>query len=104
MDKVNHLAFGIGTACAALAAVLLAPIFQIEPTISNSYTTPAMIAIVLGGLGSFKGAAIGAYIVGISMEIGNYLFGGSMGMVVPLVIFILVLLFKPEGLLGVKKN
>lgn len=104
VDKVNHLAFGIGTACAALAAVLLAPIFQIEPTISNSYTTPAMIAIVLGGLGSFKGAAIGAYIVGISMEIGNYLFGGSMGMVVPLVIFILVLLFKPEGLLGVKKN
>lgn len=104
VDKVYHLAFGIGTACVAIAAALLAPIFQIEPTVSAYFTTPCFVAVVLGGLGSFAGAAIGAYIVGLSMEIGNLIFGGSMGMVVPLLIFILVLIFKPEGLWGVKQR
>lgn len=104
VDRINHLAFGIGTACVAIAAALLAPIFQIEPTISSYFTTPCFVAVVLGGLGSFAGAAMGAYIVGLSMEMGNLLLGGSLGPALPFMIFILVLLFKPEGLWGVKER
>lgn len=104
VEKVNHLAFGIGTACVGIAAALLAPVFQIEPTISSFFTTPAFIAVVLGGLGSFGGAAIAAYIVGMSTEVGNLIFGGSMGMTLPLIIFMLVLVFRPQGLWGVRQR
>ena len=104
VDRVYHLAYGIGTACVAIAAALLSPIFQIEPTISSYFTTPCFVAVVLGGLGSFAGAAVGAYIVGLGMEVGNLLLGGSLGPALPLVIFILVLIFKPEGLWGVKER
>jgi branched-chain amino acid transport system permease protein len=60
----------------------------------------AFIVVVLGGMGNFAGALIGGFIIGIVEAVGGLATGGSINFIVTYAIFILFLLFKPEGLLG----
>lgn len=100
--KVFVLAFGIGVAITGVAGPLVAPIIPLQPLIGNSYLTFAMMAVVLGGLGNFYGALISGFILSVALEIGNAFLPGSLGPVLPFILFILVLLFKPEGIWGGK--
>jgi branched-chain amino acid transport system permease protein len=61
---------------------------------------PAFVIVVLGTMGNFLGALIGALIIGVAEGLGGYLLGSSLKQLVSLSIFIAILLFMPRGLFG----
>jgi branched-chain amino acid transport system permease protein len=102
VGRVNLLAFGIGVGCLGVAAPLIMPIFYIVPNIGTFFILIAFVVVVLGGIGDFVGALLASFIVAIAESLGALFMPGSTAPVLPFLLFILVLLFKPEGLLGVR--
>jgi len=98
VKKVHRLAFGISSACAGMAGSILLPFFYVHPHIGNVFLLPAFVIIVLGGMGSFFGALLGAFVVGVVESLGSVLISPEVSRILTLMIFILVLLFKPTGL------
>lgn len=101
-DWINAVTFGIGTACVGAAAALVLPFFRVEPTAGNIFNITAFVIVVLGGMGNALGALLGGLIIGLTQELSLIFFPGSSKLIGVFVIFILVLLFKPQGLLGGK--
>ncbi len=91
-------ALGIGLA--GLAGVLLAPIYSVHPSMGQEIIIPAFVVVVIGGLGSFWGVVIAALLVGLvkGVMVGIGLSAGSTAAIY--VLMLLVLLFRPRGLLG----
>ena len=103
VNRVAMLTVGISVALAAIAGVVVAPVFVVDPLMWLSPLVIMLAIVVLGGLGSLKGSLIGAFIIGyveaitvFAVPAGSYLKGA-----VALTIMILVLLVRPEGLFGV---
>ena len=104
VGRVNLLAFGIGVGCLGVAAPLIMPIFYIVPNIGTFFILIAFVVVVLGGIGNFVGALLASFIVAIAESVGALFMPGSTAPVLPFLLFILVLLFKPEGLLGARSR
>jgi branched-chain amino acid transport system permease protein len=102
VGRVNLLAFGIGVGCLGVAAPLIMPIFYIVPNIGTFFILIAFVVVVLGGIGNFMGALLASFIVAIAESLGALFMPGSTAPVLPFLLFILVLLVKPEGLLGAR--
>lgn len=96
--RVYTYAFGIGAACAGVAGALLVPFSTTFPDVGNLFLITMFVVIVLGGMGSYIGALISGLIIGVAESIAAVFMPGSMKITVSLFIFVLVLLFKPEGL------
>jgi branched-chain amino acid transport system permease protein len=103
VSRVAMYTVGISVALAAIAGVVVAPVFVVDPLMWLSPLVTMLAIVVLGGLGSLKGSVIGAFIIGyveaitvFAVPSGSYLKGA-----VALSIMILVLLIRPEGLFGV---
>lgn len=99
---VFAMSFGIGIACLGVAACLLLPSYYVSPTVGQGFVLIAFTIVVLGGMGSFAGALIGGLIIGVVEAMGGLFLGESLGQLGIFVIFILVLVFRPAGLLGHK--
>lgn len=99
-NQMSMAAMGIGCALAALAGALGGSILQLTSTMGGEPMINGLVTIVLGGLGSIPGALLGGLILGLMKGIIPVLFGQSVAAVAPLVVVILVLLFRPKGLLG----
>ncbi|MEQ8671986.1 MAG: branched-chain amino acid ABC transporter permease [Aggregatilineales bacterium] len=97
---INMVTFGIGTACVGAAAALVLPFFRAEPTAGNIFNITAFVIVVLGGMGNALGALLGGLIIGLTQEMSLIFFPGSSKLIGVFAIFILVLLFRPQGLLG----
>lgn len=100
VDHIFAISFGIGTACVAAAASLLAPTYSVSPQSGYLFVLIAFTVVVLGGMGSFVGALVGGFIIGITEQLGRLYLGESLGLITISVIFILILLFRPTGLFG----
>ena len=98
--RMSIIAFGLGSALAATAGALISPTYYIFPQVGSSFTLKAFVITVLGGMGSVIGATLGGILIGIAESIGGVYFGSGWKEVVVFVLFLLVLLFKPSGLLG----
>ena len=98
--RLRATAFGIGAACAAVAGALITPFFYVAPDVGESFNIMAFVVVVLGGMGNFVGALLGGLIVGLAESLGAALLPGSLKQLVVFVIFVLVLLFRPQGLFG----
>lgn len=101
--EVNHsyaICFGIGTACVALAACLLLPTFYVTPQVGYTFVLVAFTTVVLGGMGSLPGALIAGLLLGVIESLCGLFLGESLGQIGIFLAFILILLFKPAGLLG----
>ena len=105
--RIYAIVYGIGTLLAAAAGVLLLPLLSATPTLGGVFTTKSFIVTILGGLGSLPGAIGGGLILGVVESLGSSLlpfvsshFGANYRDAYGLVIFLLVLLLKPEGLFG----
>jgi branched-chain amino acid transport system permease protein len=98
--RIRAVAFGIGSACVAVAGALITPFFYVAPDVGESFNIMAFVVVVLGGMGNFIGALVGGLIVGLAESLGAALLPGSLKQLVVFVIFVLVLLFRPEGLFG----
>jgi branched-chain amino acid transport system permease protein len=100
VDHIFAVTFGIGIAIVAAAASLLVPTYSVHPQIGNLFVLIAFTVVVLGGMGSFVGALVGGFLIGITEQLGRLYMGESLGVITISVIFILVLLFRPTGLFG----
>lgn len=91
---------GIGIGLAGLAGVLLAPIYSIHPAMGQEIITPAFVVVVIGGLGSFWGVVVAALLVGVVKGVTIGLGFTQWSTAVIYLMMLLVLLFRPRGLLG----
>lgn len=101
--NVGHafaLAFAIGTAMLGAAACLLLPTYYVSPQVGHGFVLVAFTVVVLGGMGSFWGAFYGGLAIGVVESLGSLALGESLGQLTIFAIFIAVLLFRPQGLLG----
>jgi len=102
VEHVYAMSFGLGIACLGVAACLLLPAYYVNPYVGHGFVLIAFTIVVLGGMGSFIGALIGGLIIGIVEALGGLFLGESLGQIGIFLIFILVLIFRPTGLLGHK--
>lgn len=100
--KMSAIAFGIGTALAATAGALIAPTYYIHPMAGHSFLLKAFTICVLGGLGSVVGAGVGGIIIGVVEAMSSTYWSTDWKDVIVFVLFLAVLLFRPQGLFGKK--
>ncbi|OXR49128.1 MULTISPECIES: branched-chain amino acid ABC transporter permease [unclassified Pusillimonas] len=96
--RLNPFVFGLGIAMAGLAGALLSMIYEVTPSIGESYTIMALIVITLGGLGSIGGSFMAALLLGMIESFGTHLTNPSLKMILSYSVFVLILMFKPKGL------
>ncbi len=101
LPRMRSFVFVIGSILAGVAGVIAAPIWSVRPTMGTAILMPAMIIVVLGGIGSFWGSILAGLIVGLSTSI-SVMFWARVSDIIPFVILTLVLLFRPRGLMGEK--
>lgn len=94
------LGFGIGVALAAVAGALMAPVFSVSPGIGSTPLLKAFIVVILGGLGSIPGAALAALLLGVFESVANTFMSSSVSDMLLSGFVILMLIFRPSGLLG----
>ena len=97
---IYAVTFGLGTACLAIAACLLIPTYYVNPQAGNAFVLIAFTIVVLGGMGSVTGALVGGLFVGVVESLSSLYLGESLGQIGIFIMFILVLLFRPNGLFG----
>ena len=102
VDHVFAMSFGIGLACLGAAACFLLPAYYVNPTVGNGFVLIAFTIVVLGGMGSFTGALVGGLLIGVVESVGGLWLGESLGQIGIFLIFIAVLLFRPQGLFGAR--
>ncbi len=108
VKRVFTLVFALGTALAALGGIGAAPFMPVEPVMGDRFLMQGFITVVIGGMGSTTGAAIGALLLGLARAFGDYLalkYGltPSISEASTVIIMAIVLLARPNGLLGKKE-
>jgi branched-chain amino acid transport system permease protein len=102
VDHIYAMSFGIGLACLGAAACFLLPAYYVNPQVGNGFVLVAFTIVVFGGMGSFSGALLGGLLIGVVESLGGLFLGESLGQIGIFLIFIGVLLFRPQGLFGAK--
>jgi branched-chain amino acid transport system permease protein len=101
---VFNYAFGISTALMAIAAAVLVPFYYTHPAVGTSFLLKAFVIVVLGGLGSMPGAALGGLLVGVIEGVIGILTQAAVAQVLLFAVFVAMLFFRPAGLLGVERK
>jgi len=101
VNRVCLVAFSLGCALAGIPGVMTA-LHAFNPAISFELTNKALIVLILGGVGSIKGVLIGGFFLGAVEAIGVYFVGTPYREVFGLILFLLILMFRPQGLAGKK--
>jgi len=100
---VRHLyalTFGLGAACVGAAGVMLVLIVDVTPSLGPAYTLLAFVIVITGGLGSMPGALLGGVLIGLTEAMAGLLFTPSAKSMFAFAILVLVLLFRPQGIMG----
>jgi branched-chain amino acid transport system permease protein len=98
--RVRSVTFAIGIALAGLAGVATATTYPFDPYFGFIFSLKALIAVAFGGLGSVVGALLGGILLGVIESIGSYVISGGWADAISYAAFILVLMFRPEGIFG----
>ncbi len=103
--RVFTLVFALGTGLAALGGIGAAPFIPVEPVMGDRFLMQGFITVVIGGMGSTTGAAVGALLLGLARAFGDYLalrFGltPAISEASTVIIMAIVLLARPAGLFG----
>lgn len=104
VNQVFGITFGLSVVLTGLAGILLAPVFLISPLGGWGPFLKAFVIVVLGGLGSTRGAFVAAFILGVIEALVIFYLGASWAMPAWLLILLLVLMVRPKGLFGVWEN
>src|SRR5512142_2758369 len=99
-QRMFTLAWGIGAACAGIAGALLSTYFSVFPEVGANFILVAFVLVALGGFGSVAGAFWGGIVVGIVEVLGGFLVGPAYKLVLVLALYLIVVLVRPQGLLG----
>ena len=103
-QKLYNIASGIGYACLGVAAGLMAPMYPVSPATGATFGFKSLVIVVLGGKGSVPGALLGGIIVGLVESVGGALTTGIFAQLSIFIIFALILIIKPTGLLSKDKG
>jgi branched-chain amino acid transport system permease protein len=98
--KMSVLAFGLGSALAGVAGALVAPTYYIYPQVGGAFTLKAFVIVVLGGMGSVVGATLAGVLIGVTESLAAVYVATGLKELVVYVLFLVLLLVKPSGLLG----
>ncbi len=107
VKRVFTLVFGLGVALAALGGIGAAPFLPVQPMMGDQYQMQGFITVVIGGMGSYVGAFVGAMILGMARAFGDYFalklqLSPTIAEASTVIIMIVVLLLRPQGLFGKK--
>jgi len=100
VKRLYALTFGLGAACVGAAGTILLLIFDVTPALGPAYTLLAFVIVITGGLGSMPGALIGGVLIGLTEAMAGLLFTPSAKSMFAFAILVLVLLFRPQGIMG----
>jgi branched-chain amino acid transport system permease protein len=100
VKRLYALTFGIGAACVGAAGAMLVLLFDVTPALGPALTLLAFIIVITGGLGSMPGALIGGVLIGLTEAMAGLLFTPSAKSMFSFGLLVLVLLFRPQGILG----
>jgi len=100
LNRIYMITFGIGSGLVGIAGGLLTPVYYVYPTVGVYFVLTAFVVVVLGGMGNMIGAFLGGLIIGIVDSLSGYYIDPSLKETVYYVIFVLVLIFRPSGLMG----
>jgi len=103
VKKLYALTFGLGAMCVAVAGCAMVLLVDVTPPLGPAYTLLAFVIVIVGGLGSMPGALLGGMLIGMSEALAGLFIAPSAKSMFSFGLLILILLFRPQGLLG-KKN
>jgi branched-chain amino acid transport system permease protein len=100
VKKYYALTFGLGCVCVAIAGCVMVLLVDVTPPLGPAYTLLAFVIVIVGGLGSMGGALLGGVLIGVSEALAGQFIAPSAKSMFSFGLLILVLLFRPQGLLG----
>jgi branched-chain amino acid transport system permease protein len=100
VKRLYALTFGIGAACVGAAGAMLMAVIDVTPTIGPAYTLLAFVIVITGGMGSMPGALLGGMLVGLTEALAGLLFTPSAKSMFAFAILVVMLLFRPQGIMG----
>jgi branched-chain amino acid transport system permease protein len=104
VKRLYALTFGLGTACVGAAGAMLVMLIDVTPQLGPGYTLLAFIIVITGGLGSMPGALLGGLLIGLTEAMAGIFFTPSAKSMFSFALLVLVLLFRPQGILGKKPS
>jgi branched-chain amino acid transport system permease protein len=102
--RLYAITFGVGAACVGAAGALMITIIPVTPFLASEYTLLAFVIVIVGGLGSLSGALLGGLLIGLSEAVAGLLLQPSLKSMFSFGLLIVVLLLRPQGLLGRKET
>lgn len=103
VDRINNVSFGLGAATTGAAGALMLPMMSVSPHLGHDFTMIAFVVVILGGMGNLAGALIGGLILGLAESMSALWLPATLKHVVSFGLLVVIMLFKPQGLLGGKK-
>ncbi len=103
MKTITMITYGLSAGLATLAGIMLAPIIKVYSTMGVSIGAKVMISAVVGGMGSMPGSILGGLLVGLVETLGGMYVSTTFKEAYPVVLLLVVLLWRPQGILGRKK-
>lgn len=100
VPRIFLITFAAGSALVGLAACMMMPLFSVFPTVGLNFVLIAFVIVVLGGMGSIEGALLGGICIGIVQSLSSYYIAPAVGQMFFFILFLLVMVFRPAGLLG----
>jgi branched-chain amino acid transport system permease protein len=100
VPRVFLLTFAGGSALVGLAGCIMMPLYSTFPTVGLNFVLIAYVIVVLGGMGSMAGAFLGGVCIGLVQSLSGYYIAPAYGQMFYFLVFLLVMLFRPDGLLG----
>jgi branched-chain amino acid transport system permease protein len=99
-DRIYMLAVGLASAITGAAGAMIMPYFYVFPMVGAHFTTTCFCVVIMGGLGNVKGAFWCGLILGLAESMGSYFISNDSGLMISFILLVLVLMFRPQGLLS----
>jgi branched-chain amino acid transport system permease protein len=102
IPRIFLITFAGGSALVGIAACVMMPLFSVFPTVGLNFVLIAFVIVVLGGMGSIEGALLGGICIGVVQSLSGYYIAPAYGQMFYFILFLLVMIFRPNGFLGQK--
>lgn len=102
VKRVHAWTMALGAACAGMGGVLIGTIFAFTPSSGATYLLTSFAIVVLGGLGNIFGTLVGGVVLGVLQSLGGVMFGDGYRDLVGLLVLLIVLALRPQGMMGRK--